>query len=421
MRLAPHRNASQADKNFFYLVADVFWFGIAAAATSRFLSVYAIRLDASPLAQSLIVSLPGLVIGISTVLAGWWRNRFQNTNTSLWWPGFGFRLIFLLPMFAPFFPADLQVIWLVLAVTIPALPQSISGVIFLTFMRESVGDTLWGAINTRRFLWLNIGIAIGALVFGGMLTWIPFPLNYQMMFVLAFGLSMVSFHYVNITQSVYPTPQPELTAEQMTPLHKMPGFRRVMVSIVLAYLAFLSVNAVIPLALVEHFGADEGFVAIFGMVELFGGVTFGLYGTRFAARWGSRRMTAIMLAITAFTPFILVTTTSLPVTLIGAAATGLGWTGTVNGLLSMLLESSPSYAMPRASARYNQVVAAGTFIGPLIGGLLTNSGMSIMLVLMLGVTLRLGAAMLLSIDFNILRPTWYRLTHPKLAFVSLLR
>lgn len=416
MHLLPHHSASQADKNFFHLVGDVLWFGIALAATSRFMSVYAIRLDATPLAQSLIVSLPGLVLGFSAFFAAWWRNRFQKTDQAVRLPGIIFRFVFLLPAFAPFFPHDFQVVWLVLAVALPAIPQGIAGVIFMTFMRESIGDSKWDIINTRRFLGMNIGIAIGALGFGLMLTKVPFPYNYQLMFVIAFCFSMVSYYHVYKTRSIYPTPKPEVTADKVTPLHKLPGFRRVIVGIVVAHLTFLSVNAVVPLALVERLGAQEGFIALYGMSELMGGVAFGLFGHKITHRLGSKRTSAIFMCLTALTPLMTAVSPVLGLTLIGGFAAGLGWTGTITGLLAQLVEKTPSHAMPRASARWNQLAAIGIFFGPLIGGLLANSGVDLSHVLLFGVTLRLTGGIVLGAEQHMFRDAWYFVTHPRLAF-----
>ena len=416
MHLLPPTTASQADKNFFHLVGDVLWFGIALAATSRFMSVYAIRLDASPLAQSLIVSLPGLMIGLSAFFASWWRNRYQNTDQAVRLPGIIFRFVFLLPAFAPFFPPDFQVIWLVLAVVIPAVPQGISGVIFLTFMRESIGDSKWDLINTRRFLAMNIGVAFGALGFGLMLTKVPFPYNYQLMFVIAFCFSVVSYLHVYKTRSIYPTPKPEVPADKVTPLHKLPGFRRVIISIVVAHLTFLSVNAVIPLALVERLGAQEGFIALYGLSELMGGATFGLFGHRIQRRLGSQRTAAIFMCLTALTPLMTAVSPVLGLTLIGGFAAGFGWTGTISGLLAQLVEKTPSHAMPRASARWNQLAAVGIFFGPLIGGLLANSGVDLAHVLLFGVTLRLTGGIVLGAEAHVFRDAWHVVTHPRMGF-----
>ncbi|MCU0463732.1 MAG: hypothetical protein MUF38_04100, partial [Anaerolineae bacterium] len=83
------------DRNFTHLLMDVVWFGLALTATARFLSVFAIRLGASPTEQSLLVGLQGLAMGLSTLFALRWRNRFQTTAQAIDLPGFFFRFWFL--------------------------------------------------------------------------------------------------------------------------------------------------------------------------------------------------------------------------------------------------------------------------------------------------------------------------------------
>ena len=64
---------------------------------------------------------------------------------------------------------------------------------------------------SRRQLALNITIAVAALCCGFWLEKAPFPLNYQIMFLLAFGFSLVSlYHCISIRQSPYLCPRPHL-------------------------------------------------------------------------------------------------------------------------------------------------------------------------------------------------------------------
>jgi hypothetical protein len=64
----------------------------------------------------------------------------------------------------------------------------------------------------------------------------------------------------------------------------------------------------------------------------------------------------------------------------------------------MFMENVPTYAMPKASAVYQQVVSVGSFIGPLTGSVLVNGGVDIGLVLVLGAALRFGGALAIRFD-----------------------
>ena len=178
--------------NFRHLVGDITWFGLALAATSRFLSVYAIRLGATPIELGLISSLPSLIVLITASLGAWWGRRYRDPVRSLFWPGLGMRFVFLLPALAPFLPIQWQPIWLILAISIPALPQGIAAVTFFVVMRSAIQPEQMTRLLSHRQLGMNLTVAVGAIVFGFWLKTAPFPLNYQVMFLAAFATASVS-------------------------------------------------------------------------------------------------------------------------------------------------------------------------------------------------------------------------------------
>src|SRR5690348_10232260 len=83
--------------NYHHLVLDMTWFGLATAATSRFMSVYAIRLGATPIELGLISSLPAIVLLFSSSFGGWWMKRHDNPTQALRLPSILFRFLFLCP------------------------------------------------------------------------------------------------------------------------------------------------------------------------------------------------------------------------------------------------------------------------------------------------------------------------------------
>src|SRR5688500_16945841 len=178
--------------NFHHLVRDMTWFGLAVAATRRFLSVYALRLGATPMELGLISSLPWVMIVLSSGLAGWWVRRNGDVVRALLIPGLAFRLLFLLPAFAPLLPLDIQPAWLILSITLPAIPQGIAGVTFLVAMRYSIDPKHMTSLTSTRNLVLNLSVAASALMFGLWLEKAPFPFNYQAMFVVAFLFALMS-------------------------------------------------------------------------------------------------------------------------------------------------------------------------------------------------------------------------------------
>ncbi len=161
-------------------------------------------------------------------------------------------------------------------------------------MRESVSTDKMTALTSRRQVGLNAGVAVGALGFGIMLESLPFPLNYQLMFVIAFVFALMSHWHVLRVKILYPSqmekPQrvprarvPALKRGDAAALWKNPKFRVVLMCVFLLHLAFFTTVAIVPLHLVENLHASEAFIAAFGMVELLSGMLIATQTDKIAA------------------------------------------------------------------------------------------------------------------------------------------
>ncbi len=257
----------QVKANLRLLVLDIAWFGLAFPATASFLAVYAIRLDAPPVLLGWLTALPAIVGLITSGLAGWWRGRYPDTVGAMFWPALGFRLAFLLPAFAPFFPAAWRPAWLLVAVGLPAIPQGVASVLFLVLLRESTESHRLAALMGRRSLVFNVTVAISTLAFGLWLEAAPFPLNYQVMFVASFALALMSLQNA---LKVRPLVAASLPATGQPPLQpwRSPVFRRVAWITVVTHVALFALAPVIPLRLVDEMGASDGFMSLFAMSGL---------------------------------------------------------------------------------------------------------------------------------------------------------
>jgi MFS family permease len=401
--------------NFHNLVYDIAWFGLAAAATSRFLSIFAIRLGADAGDLGLISALPSLVMLISSALALWWLRHFRSAMTALQAPAFGFRLVFLLPAFTPFLPPEFQIPWLILSVTLPAIPQGIAGALFVVVMRQCVSDQQITQLTSRRQIGLNAGVAVGALGFGIMLESLPFPLNYQLMFVMAFVFALMSQWHVtrmrSINQAPAATTQPVATVEApaaQAPAAKMPAaempqrriwseprFRFVIFSVLITHLTFFSTVAFVPLHLVENLKATEAFVAAFGIVELLGGMLIATQTERLSRLIGQRGLMAVGMVGTALALVVIALAPRAEFTLIAAGLSGASWTAAAVGLFSYFLLHTPTSLMAQGSIAYQQLAGLGMFIGPVFGTLLVGVGLPLVGVIIIGAALRFGAGLAL--------------------------
>jgi len=404
---------SEESSNFHHLVMDIAWFGMALPATVRFLSVYAIRLGASPTELSWIVSLPALVLLFSAGLGNRWMKRYTDPIRAIFWPSLGFRFIFLLPALTPFLPREWQPVWLILAVTIPALPQGVSSVVFLVMMRQAVHHEHLTALLSRRMLALNVTVALSGLAFGFWLEQAPFPVNYQAMFLLAFALALVSqLHLTRI--HIKPVPVIPLEAKVSShPWHSL-KFRHVALIAAVTHLAFFAIFPLTPLHLVKNLGASEGFMALFALAELAAGALISTSAPRMVQRFGNRRMVAISMAGTGLAALIVSLASSLPITLVAGAISGASWTLVGMGIFGFFTESTPAEEMGPYTVCYHQIIFAMMFVGPLVGSLLVNTGVHLSVVILIGAAARFVAGV--ASDYRTLERV-ERLSHYALSWV----
>lgn len=400
-----HNSVERA--NFHYLVADIAWFGLAFVATNRFLSIFAIRLGATEFELGLLAALPGLMLLLSTGFSLWWRRHYGDSVAALKYPGFGFRLVFLLPAFAPFFVPDLQIEWLLLAATLPAIPQGIAGTVFVVMLRESVKEDQLTRLLSVRSVALNVAMAFGALFFGFALEHTVFPYNYQVMFLIAFLFGLVSHWYVMRVRVVHPLPMVIAKPQgEHVPLWRSFDFRLVVFVVLVTHLTFLAIVPLVPLYLVQRHGAAEGFMALFALAEMNAGALAGLFTHRLLQRFGTRPVIAWAMLFTAIATVIIIYAPNLEITLIAAAITGAAWTVAGTGIFGFFIEHTPSEQMQQTTVAYQQVISLSLFIGPMIGSSIAGDGkIDLVTVLLIGGGLRLLAAVLMSDPFHRRVPT----------------
>lgn len=384
----------QSQANFRLLVLDIAWFGLAVPATARFLAVYAIRLDASAALLGWMAALPSLASLAASVATAWWRSRYPTTLQALFLPALGFRLSFLLPAFTPFFPAKWQTMWLLVSAVLPAFASGISSVMFLVIMRQAVLPAQLTALLSKRSLAFNLTVAGATLGFGAWLKLAPFPLNYQVMYVVAYALSLLSFSFVLRVRPVIPADLPTADHPPQSPWHS-PAFLRAAFVAAVVHVAFFSILAIIPLRLVDELGADEGFMSIFSVVELGAAAAFSAVTDRVASKLGNLNTIALGMAGTSLAGAVLALAPNLPLTLLSAALSGGMWTMAGICLFGYFSENAPPENLTRFTTAYNQVVMVAVFVGPLLGSQLAETPLSLTTVLALGAGLRLVAAMVI--------------------------
>jgi predicted MFS family arabinose efflux permease len=381
------------EANFRHLVWDIAWFGLALAATTRFLQFFALEMGATAMDLGWLAALPALVVLMTTTLSPWWRSRSKSSISAVMLPGLIQRLMFLLPAFAPFFPSEWRVPWIIAASTLPMIGQGVVSAIFVMMMREVVDDSRLQRLLTRRHIAMNVTITGGAVAFGLMLEALPFPLNYQIMFAAAFGFAMASqWHLTRLRPLQTEASAAPAVHRGYRQLLADPDFRSVIAVLIAGFGAFHLVIAVIPIHLKNGLGATEGYMGVYGGLEVLSGFLIALALDRLSRRFSSRTLVALSMAATALGVLVVALAPNREIALISAVLNGAGWS--VAGLCSFayFAERTDKSDM-HAAMVYHQIIYACIFAAPLLGGWLVDNGLGVVNVLLLGFAARLlGAA-----------------------------
>jgi DHA1 family tetracycline resistance protein-like MFS transporter len=215
------------------------------------------------------------------------------------------------------------------------------------------------------------------------------------MFLASFAFSLISLWHV-IRIRLKPVTLPAVDLKPALNPWRSRSFQRVAVIAAIMHIAVFTIVPVVPLHLVNSLGADEGYMAVFALLELGAGATASVLAPRIKDRLGTRPMIALAMVGTALGAIIIALAPNLYVALIAAVLSGGCWTaGAGVALFSLFVENAPDGDMTGYSTAYNQVIGLSIFIGPMIGSVLANSGVNLVVVIAFGALLRLIAAPLI--------------------------
>jgi MFS family permease len=379
--------------NYHHYVIELLWFGLAVAAVPRFIQYYAIDMGATPLELGWLTALPYLVLVISAALSQWWRSRYSNARAALIIPAIGMRFMFLLPAFAPFFPEQWRTVWIILAATLPAFPQGIASTMFWVFMRESIHPDHIAPLITRRLLVMNLSVTAGTIGFGLILETLPFPMNYQLMFVVAFIFAMVSMWHV--ARVHYLDTQ---TATDKTPIRHRPWrdvlrdtrFLSTAWIVMVTHLAQTFIAAPLSLQLKQEMGASDGFLAAFGVAELLGGAAATFVAARFIRHYSHRTIVAGGMIGTGISALLLAFAPTLPLMLVGGALANAAWNIAYISILGFFTERTEADDY-QTTTLWHQILFAAMFVGPMLGSAIVEIGLSPAATLLIGAGIRVAA------------------------------
>ena len=389
----------QTEANIRRLVWEIGWFGVTWGTLFNFLQVYEVRLGASSLLVGAITFGPAFVSIFWQLPAA--RLITQKGHRMRWVIGGGFfyRLMFLLVAMVPFVLLQGRAqatagLWV-----LQAIPATVSNIAFLSMLADAVPAQRMTQVVGWRMAAFGLTNTAATLLGGVLLQRIVFPLNFQVLFLIGFAASLVSWWHVKHIH--VPDREPDrsgrrpLTRELGRAL-RYPRFGRFLLAVGALQLALGMIAPLLPLYWVRELGATDGQISI--IMTMFSGamVVGSLTMRRLVGRIGRER--ALTAGTFGYALYPLMTSVSpsvwwlLPWAVLAGALNAAITVTAFDNLVSVTPEAERTHFI----AVYNVAVNIALFTGPIVAGILAANGAQIVLALQVAAGVALVAGVLMA-------------------------
>lgn len=360
---------------------DAIGVGLASAA-APFLPVFLTRLGASSFEVGLLSSMPGVTGLVLAIVVG----RFLQTRRNIV-PWFSASRLMVLSSFALtgliaiFLREALAVRSILLVWALATIPQTSLSVAFSVVMNAVAGPDGRYALLSRR--WAIIGLTNAIVTFAAtqMLDRLPFPFNYQVLFLALSAGGLISYYFSSRIVLPDQTPPPltqgqsflETLRNYQTLLRQHPTFTS-FVSKRLVYLSGIALGApIFPLYFVKSMSATDAEIGAINMT-----FTITLMFGYFTWTWFSRKRGArfVLLATTlglALYPLLASTTQHVTLMMIFAGLAGLFQAGLDLVFFDELMKTVPDEYCATFVSIAQSLQYLSTILAPLVGAALADS------------------------------------------------
>ena len=360
---------------------DIAWFGITTGIAINFLSVYAVRLNASEVEVGALTAAPALLSIFWLVPVGQIIARQRRLLPLILWSLFTHRLGYLLMGLLPWLaPREWVVPGLIALSALQAIPAGAANVAFPAMLPDAIAKERLGRVVGIRNALIGATSTLAVWGSGPILAALPTPLNYQVLFLIAFAASLVSTYAVSRLD--LPERSVAATATGGTALADLrEGMRRFgadrqffwfTLSAVFLHVALFTPAPLFPIYWVRILGASDSFVSLIATLGGASSVLSALMMDRVQRRWGNRRVVGIAMLALAFYPILTALTHTLP-PLLGISVMGGVFAAGLNiCLFHALLQVAPDADRARFIAIYSMLVNVAIFAAPLFGSWLAG-------------------------------------------------
>jgi Na+/melibiose symporter-like transporter len=349
---------------------------------ATFLSVFLVRLGASPLLVGLLTSMPALTGIILAIPVGRLLERQRNvvpwySRARVWVLG-SYAITGLVPFL---FPLNIAPIPIIAIWAIATIPQTIVNVAFTIVMSAVAGPNQRYYLMSRRWSVLGVTSAITVVLVGVLLDQISFPLNYQVVFIASFAGGLLSFAFSSRIE--IPDNDPADTAaspsrrerlrEGLAALRENVAYSRFLVSQFVFRCGLALALPLFPLYWVRQLHASDSWIGIINTVN--SGVLMVAYfiWSALSRRKGNVLVLWVCAFGLSFYPLLTGLTHSVPPLAIYAGLAGIFGAGIDLVLFDILLSTCPPRHQASYIALYQTTTYIATFLAPTLGTFIAGS------------------------------------------------
>ncbi len=405
--------------NIRHLIWDIGWWGLLNGSTLSFMTIYAARIGANTIQVGLITAMPAAINLMLALPAGSWLKN-QPINKAVVWTAAGQRFFYFLMIFLPWLMRDILQVWMLILFTLlMSIPGTAVAIGFNALFASAIPARYRGVVAGRRNAVFAITSILSALGCGQILTIVPFPINYQIVFAIGFLGALMSTIHLKFVHPVADKYQTEIDTPRV-PLKSLEQnaksflkkiwfeigrkmhfevlqgmFARSLGLLTFFHMAHYLSVPIFPVFTVNVLGLSDGVLslgnALFYITMFFGSTQVG----KMSNLLGNKKLTGIGICMLGLYPALLSFAQGPFLYYLASFFGGFAWALVNAAMINYLLEKVPAADRTGYLAWFtlaaNAAILLGTLIGPVIGNII---GLSTALLLFAIIRTASGLALL---------------------------
>lgn len=343
--------------------------------TTTYSTPFALALGASDAQIGILSSASNFFITISQHFAGKYiektgRKRVTESLSLIQ------KLIWIPIIFIPFFFVN-QGVWLfIILLTLSNVALSFANTAWSSWMGNIVPESIRGSYFGKRNTIVSIFSFATTLLAGWLLGLMQSLIGFSFVFFLAFIFGLISYFYLTrIPETDYKRAEIKKNLNVLDSIKKFKRYSNFKPFTTHIALVSFAVNLASPFFTVYMLSVLNIGYEWYGVViasEILARMIMQRYWGKLSDKFGDRTIMALCNILIVFYPFFFLFAANITQLIMISIFSGIAWSGFDLSTFNYLLDVTPPEKRPSYIANYKVVVGMALFLGPLVGGFLSQ-------------------------------------------------